>query len=157
MATIVKDIPIDIDFNKIKISNNLLKNNNELLEIFEQLEFNKLIKKLFNKENNDSNTKQVIDFSIKQVQTKDNIDNLYSLLDKYRYFSFIFDKSNGHPLYVDIENIVIRFSDEDSYIINKKYIENLDKIFSCNIMKNTYNLKEAFIYFINHITSDIDY
>ncbi len=146
LATIIRDIPIEIDFEKIKF-NPENKNTDKLLSLFERLEFKQLIKRLFSNTLPKEDTKIVeASTNIKHISTSGDIKELKSLIDEKREFSFVILKDKGHPIRSIFKKIILDI-DENYWILDKEFFKKSKEIWEHNTEKNSYNIKDAYIYF----------
>ncbi len=146
LATIIRDIPIEIDFEKIKF-NPENKNTDKLLSLFERLEFKQLIKRLFsNTLPKDDNKIVEASTNIKHINRLEDLEELKSLIDKKREFSFVILKDKGHPIRSIFKKIILDI-DEDYWILDKGFFKKSKEIWEHNTEKNSYNIKDAYIYF----------
>ncbi len=146
LATIIRDIPIEIDFEKIKF-NPENKNTDKLLSLFERLEFKQLIKRLFSNTLPKEDTKIVeASTNIKHISTSGDIKELKSLIDEKRESSFVILKDKGHPIRSIFKKIILDI-DENYWILDKEFFKKSKEIWEHNTEKNSYNIKDAYIYF----------
>ena len=138
LATIYKDVPLDITLEDLKIKE---KDTSKIKEIYEELEFYSLLSSLDVKEDN---KKQEIKYEELKDITKLNSDS-YSL-----YIEI--DNDNYHEANI----IKIALSDKDhNYIVDKEILPDvINKIKDKNIY--TYDAKKHYV-LLNKIDLDIDF
>lgn len=140
IATIYKEVPIDLTFDDIKYENSI---SNELIKMYNELEFYSFIKK--------------VDIQKKSTNIDVNIISDTSNLSITKDIALYLDLSCDNYHKAKIEGISIYNEDISLYILGDK-INNLDFIKS-NIY--TYDAKKLYVsfkkigYTINNITSDI--
>ncbi len=123
LATIYKDVPLNMTFNDIKIKE---KNNEKLMSLYEELEFYSEIKKEEKKE-----IKK--DINVVKVDGKINID---------KPFSFYLEVSRENYHQADVLGMSI-YDGENIYYLNEQgIIENKDIFVNA---KSTYDLKKAIV------------
>ncbi len=147
LATIIRDIPIEIDFEKIKF-NPENKNTDKLLSLFERLEFKQLIKRLFsNTLPKEEKIEEKMD--VKYVKEFADIKRLKAEIEKKKEFSFVILKEKGHPIKVDLHEIILDI-DENYWVLDRQVFEKSKEIWEGEWEKNAYDIKNAYIYFQLH-------
>ncbi len=148
LATIIRDIPVDVDFEKMKF-NPENKNTDKLLELFEKLEFKQLIKRLF------SNTPikeadEEREVNVENIETKKELSEIEGEIREKGGFSFLIVKGKGHPISTPIEGIMIGTGESKYYFLPEKALEDSRSLWIDELEKVTFNMKEAYIYLLLH-------
>jgi len=128
LATIYKDVNLDINIDDLKIKD---INNSKLLEIYEELEFHSFINKMDYK-------KEVVKSEYKIIN---NVDDLK--LNKDVSFYVELDNENYHI--ANILSLTIS-DDKNNYYINKDIILDFVKS-NKKYLKYTYDFKKAYVFF----------
>ncbi|MBR2525221.1 DNA polymerase I [bacterium] len=177
LATIVRDVDIDFDFNETKVSMPKIEN---VMAFFKKLQFYSFVKNIDNilclfdknceptskkeepivqfKEENQmqlglftTEAKKVIEtktYEKKIVETKEDLSNLISILNKSKYISFDFASKINNAS--DIKTFGVSFCPQSEELISF-YVENKDNNFNLfkeifennNIKKCVYNAKNC--------------
>ena len=171
LATINKDVPIEIDYDKCIYSDVDL---NKLYRLFKSLEFNKFMQKYdFSSVKDNSNDEEYpsnkTEFNVKSIITidsnniKEYIQKLKKVFDEKR-ISYVLngiDTNFSNITYLGKNKIFAVYSNEYDiiYILNLNDIENkfpeiLNEVFSyfenSNSKKSGYNIKQDLLYFISN-------
>ncbi len=142
LATIIRDIPIEIDFEKIKF-NPENKNADKLLELFERLEFKQLIKRLFS--NTPFKEEEEEKIKLNYIKKKEELSKFE--VEKGGEISFFIIKKKGHPINSPAEKILISPKEGDYYLLSWDLFKKGEGFWK-DCEKNTYNIKEAYIYLL---------
>ncbi len=148
LATIIKDIPIDIDFDAIKF-NPENKNTDKLLELFERLEFKQLIKRLFSNTPQREKTEEREKVTeLKKIENREDMVLLSKSEEDKKELSFFILKKKGHPINTPIEGLLVALDEEEFYFIDKDLFSYSQSIWDTGIEKNIYNAKEMYLYLL---------
>ena len=120
LATIVREVPIDYDFDSFKVK---LPNYEELWKIFKKLEFKNLFKKIAPKINNE---KTRLKFNL--IDTEEKLEGLTNKIIERKYFSFYLVTSSDNTISSNILGIALSFKDNENYYI---------PLFSLNLLENS--------------------
>ncbi|MCX7883855.1 MAG: DNA polymerase I [Caloramator sp.] len=136
LATIERNVPIDIDLKKIKTEDCDVS---RIKEIFSKLEFNSLMNKIHNIFVEKYNNKLTyLDFKIKIF---DEQIEIIEKIKEEKVFNFIFLKSDK-----SVDGMII----DGGYFVPENHIAAFKDIFeSAHIVKNTYSAKQVYNY-LNH-------
>jgi len=153
LATIVREVPIDYDFDSFKVK---LPNYEELWKTFNKLEFKNLLKKIASKINHE---KTKLKFNL--IDTEKKLEGLINRIVERKYFSFYLVTSSDNAISSNILGIALSFEDNENHYIPLfalNLIENskclslelvLSKLRPCfenqGIIKISHNLKFNFI------------
>lgn len=147
LATIIRDIPIDIDFESVKFKPEN-KDTDKLLELFERLEFKKLIKRFFSDITVKSEDSEGSIVKNLEIIENNNIKAVIENIKRKEQLSFFIVKEEGHPLTTPLSSIVMTSGEDKFYFLERKIFENSKQIWESPFEKSTYNMKEAYIYFL---------
>jgi len=120
LATIVREVPIEYDFNSFKVK---LPNYEELWKIFNKLEFKNLLKKVAPKINHE-NTK----LKYNLIDTEKKLEGLATKIIERKYFSFYLVTSSNNVISTNILGIALSFKGNENYYI---------PLFSLNLLENS--------------------
>ena len=120
LATIVREVPIEYDFDSFKVK---LPNYEELWKIFKKLEFKNLLKKIA-PEINHEETK--LKFNL--IDTEEKLEGLATKIKERKYFSFYLVTSSDNVISSNILGIALSFKDNKNYYI---------PLFSLNLLENS--------------------
>lgn len=120
LATIVREVPIEYDFDSFKVK---LPNYEELWKIFKKLEFKNLLKKIA-PEINHEETK--LKFNL--IDTEEKLEGLATKIIERKYFSFYLITSSDNVISSNILGIALSFKDNKNYYI---------PLFSLNLLENS--------------------
>lgn len=167
LATIIKEVPMEIDINDIKIKE---KDTYELNQLYENLEFYSLLKKEKNEVKKDFSYKIVKDINMVSI---DEPSSIYIELSGTNYH---FSKILGISISNSKENIYIPFEIFDKKILNEniKYTYDLKKLYVSLKNKNIiidsvnydamlaaylleYNVKDDIAYLANALDFDVPF
>ena len=141
IATIYRDVPINVDFEEFKYNGpDVIK----LKEIYEDLEFHSLIKNMPTKK------EEVVENNYITINTIDELNNI-SLKDRVSFYLEL-DNSNYH-----LGNILgLSLTDElNTYVISKHLVKDAIKLLNGKKLY-TYDLKKALVTLNEKIDCDID-
>ncbi|HZK40603.1 MAG TPA: DNA polymerase I [Atribacterota bacterium] len=120
LATIVREVPIEYDFDSFKVK---LPNYEELWKIFKKLEFKNLLKKIA-PEINHENTK----LKYNLIDTEKKLEGLATKIIERKYFSFYLVTSSDNVISTNILGIALSFKGNENYYI---------PLFSLNLLENS--------------------
>lgn len=120
LATIVREVPIEYDFDSFKVK---LPNYEELWKIFKKLEFKNLLKKIA-PEINHEETK--LKFNL--IDTEEKLEGLAAKITERKYFSYYLVTSSDNTISSNILGIALSFKDNKNYYI---------PLFSLNLLENS--------------------
>ena len=120
LATIVREVPIDYDFDSFKVK---LPNYEELWKTFNKLEFKNLLKKIAPKINHE---KSKLKFNL--IDTEEKLEELTNRIIERKYFSFYLVTSSENTISSNILGIALSFKDNENYYI---------PLFSLNLLENS--------------------
>ncbi len=120
LATIVREVPIEYDFDSFKVK---LPNYEELWKIFKKLEFKNLLKKIA-PEINHEETK--LKFNL--IDTEEKLEGLGAKITERKYFSYYLVTSSDNTISSNILGIALSFKDNKNYYI---------PLFSLNLLENS--------------------
>jgi len=120
LATIVREVPIDYDFDSFKVK---LPNYEELWKTFNKLEFKNLLKKIAPKINHE---KTKLKFNL--IDTEKKLEGLINRIIERKYFSFYLVTSSENTISSNILGIALSFKDNENYYI---------PLFSLNLLENS--------------------
>jgi len=120
LATIVREVPIEYDFDSFKVK---LPNYEELWKIFKKLEFKNLLKKIA-PEINHEETK--LKFNL--IDTEEKLEGLATKIIERKYFSFYLVTSSDNVISTNILGIALSFKGNENYYI---------PLFSLNLLENS--------------------
>lgn len=141
IATIYRDVPINVDFEEFKYNGpDVIK----LKEIYEDLEFHSLIKNMPTKK------EEVVENNYITINTIDELNNI-SLKDRVSFYLEL-DNSNYH-----LGNILgLSLTDElNTYVISKHLVKDAIKLLNGKKLY-TYDLKKSLVSLNEKIDCDID-
>ncbi|WP_300276826.1 DNA polymerase I [Peptacetobacter sp.] len=155
LATIVRDVPIEFDLDKMIFGD---FNIDEVVEKFQFLKFNSLIKRLMEisgKENIDEKSDINIDYSV-------DLKTLIKAIKEKKKFAFKTVTKTGNILEKNIIAMYITLNGDNIYYIPESEIDNFKDILEDEkINKYGYNMKEDYIAFmpygikLNNMSFDI--
>ena len=166
IATIYKEVPVDIDFDDIKYSSNV---SNELVNLYNELEFYSFIKKVDVDSNSDNVDVKIIN-DIKDISFSDDV-GIYIDIDNSNYHKGnivgigIYNKSNS--IYIDgfsdiscISNNIYTYDAKKMYVSFKKNgleISNIsdDVMLACYLLN--YNVNDDIAYVAHDMGVDIPF
>lgn len=146
LATIVTNVPIEIDFKKCKREKIDWK---KVLPLFEKFEFESLVKK-YGKGLEEYKTEAVIEkkreeiskFDFKCVQSEKELNNLISELEKSKEFAFDLETTSHDPFAAEIVGISFSTEIKSAYYVPlKTTLEKLKPLFTSNKLKIGHNIK----------------
>lgn len=120
LATIIKDVPMEYDFDSFKVK---LPNYEKLWEIFQKLEFKNLLKKINPQMKQE---KKRLEFDL--VKNEEKLKRVVDKIIERKYFSFYFLTSSNDYISTNILGIALSFKDNENYYI---------PLFSLNLLENT--------------------
>lgn len=133
LATIIRDVPIEIDLEKLEFGN---YDKSKLIEVFNELDFNSLISRL------DSDTEDTAVIVNKLKEVKNFIKNVK---DKGKVILKTITRS-GNLLEKNIINIYLSIDGEELFYIDENQIDDIKELLvDENIKVYGYNLKEDYI------------
>lgn len=133
LATIIRDVPIEIDLEKLEFGN---YDKSKLIEVFNELNFNSLISRL------DSDTEDTTVIVNKLKEVKNFIKNVK---DKGKVILKTITRS-GNLLEKNIINIYLSIDGEELFYIDENQIDDIKELLvDENIKVYGYNLKEDYI------------
>lgn len=109
LATIVREVPIDYDFDSFKVKS---PNYQELWKIFNKLEFKNLLKKIAPEINHE---KTRLKFNL--IDTKEKLEELTNKIIERRYFSFYLVTSSDNAISSNILGIALSFKGSENYYV----------------------------------------
>lgn len=144
LGTIDVKVPLDIDIDDLQIKT---WNDEKVLEIFQELRFNRFIER-FNLGQKNNKIKENLKIEIEEINNKEEIEKLIDEIQKNKIlFYFLETKENKNDELIikkEITNINV-YLNEKIYHIKNGAIE-LKKIFELDeILKCSYKLKEHYI------------
>ncbi|MEE8638100.1 MAG: DNA polymerase I [Candidatus Margulisiibacteriota bacterium] len=146
LATIVTNVPIEIDFEKCKRGEPDWK---KILPLFEKLEFESLVKK-YGKGLKEYKTEVIIEkkreelskFDFKCVKTEMELKELIGLLNKAKEFAFDLETTSRDPFAAEIVGISFSTEVKSAYYVPlKTALEKLKPLFTSNKLKIGHNIK----------------
>ncbi|WXR62003.1 DNA polymerase I [Peptostreptococcaceae bacterium AGR-M142] len=160
LATIVRDIPFDIDLEELKFEENY---DDKVLELFKEYGFKNLIKKL---------DMEVVDAT--KDETNTNVDFTYNIIKEYKLEELIKEIKKNKEIYIKSaskeENIVdkniiymyLSTNKKDIYRLNEEDIDKLKEIFEDkgikkigSYLKKEYKLLKSYGIQLNGMEFDI--
>ncbi|KXZ40181.1 DNA polymerase I [Alkalithermobacter thermoalcaliphilus JW-YL-7 = DSM 7308] len=137
LATIVRDIPLDIDIQDLKVCEYDTK---KVLDLFNEYGFNSLISKLKPQEESK-------DTNLNLLSIDENIDELINKIKKEKYFALKTVKKDSNLIDKNIIYLFITLDGENIYYTNQEAtILKMKEIFtSDDIKKYGYDLKQDYI------------
>lgn len=146
LATIMTDVPIEMDLNSIKSKENY--NVKELKDLFIKLQFNSLLSKL--PASGDEEKEKIKNVEYDVINSLENLESMVKEKSKQIYLSFDVENETQYNK-INIKNIYMN-SNENSYIINvedllkqnsEKTIELLKSLLSGEEEKIVFDVKNA--------------
>jgi len=148
LATVVTDIPIDVDFSELVLKGPDTK---ELMQIFKELEFTKLLKELA--PSDEVGGEYVL------IDTKKKMDDVLHILREQKEFVLDFETTHEDPMRAEPVGISLCWSDDKAYYIPfnlkteltaEKVLSNMrDILEDKNIKKIGQNIKYEYIVLSN--------
>lgn len=146
LATIVTNVPIEVDFEKCKRGEPDWK---KILPLFEKLEFESLVRK-YGKGLKEYKTEVIIEkkreeiskFDFKCVKTEKDLGELIGLLNKAKEFAFDLETTSRDPFAAEIVGISFSTEVKSAYYVPlKTALEKLKPLFTSNKLKIGHNIK----------------
>lgn len=138
LATIIRDVPIDIDLDNLLFGD---YNKIDVIEEFNKLGFNSLIQKIGG--SNDNNQDEGIELNINKLE---NIDEFIREVKENNKIILKSIKKDGNILEKNIMYIYLSIDGENIYYINESEVNEIKEVLeSENIKKFGYNLKDDYI------------
>jgi len=120
LATIVREVPIDYDFDSFKVKS---PNYEELWKIFNKLEFKNLLKKIAPEINHE---KTRLKFNL--IDTEEKLEELTNKIIERKYLSFYLVTSSDNAISSNILGIALSFKGSENYYV---------PLFALNLIENT--------------------
>ncbi len=138
LATIVRNMPIEIDLEELRLEK---YNDKKLIELFSKFEFNSLIGRIGNNQE-----EKEIDFNAKYISEKE-VEELIHRIEEKKYMALKTVSKQGNLVDENIIYLFITFDGENIfYIKEKECILRLKAVLECeDIEKYGYKLKEDYI------------
>ena len=141
LATIIRDMPVDINLDELKLEQ---YDTDEVIKLFNEFGFNSLISKISNNVSNEENTVQE-ERNI-NVNKLENIDEFISQIKEKGYVLLKTVTKVGNLLNKNILYMFLSLDDTNIYYIDESNIGDFKDILSSKeIKKCGYNLKEDYI------------
>ncbi len=150
LATIVTDVPIEVDFKKCEREKIDWK---KVLPLFEKLEFESLVKK-YGKGIEEYTTEAVIEkkreeiskFNFKCVQSEKELNELIKVLEKSEGFAFDLETTSHDPFAAETVGISFSTETKSAYYLplrheDTKFLEKLKPFFLSDKLKIGHNIK----------------
>ncbi|MGL4797529.1 MAG: DNA polymerase I, partial [Paraclostridium sp.] len=138
LATIIRDVPIDIDLDNLLFGD---YNKIDVIEEFNKLGFNSLIQKIGG--SNDNNQDEGIELNINKLE---NIEEFIREVKENNKIILKSIKKHGNILEKNIMYIYLSIDGENIYYINESEVNEIKEVLeSENIKKFGYNLKDDYI------------
>ena len=109
LATINRDVPLKIDFNLLKIK---IPNYDELWNIFNELEFGNLLKKI-----NPFISREKNKIKYRIIDNKNKLNELINVYRKENHFSYYLLKSSEKMMVSNILGLAVSFENDENYYI----------------------------------------
>ena len=109
LATIDRDVPLKIDFNLLKIK---IPNYDELWNIFNELEFGNLLKKI-----NPFISREKNKIKYRIIDNKNKLNELINVYRKENHFSYYLLKSSEKMMVSNILGLAVSFENDENYYI----------------------------------------
>lgn len=144
LATIMTKVPIEIEIEDLRRKES---NSEELYKLYNELEFNRLLKNIDKEKISDKVLKETdtevysIESEVKLIQDKKDLEDLISeICDKEKiYFKIIVD--GDHPLRDEAIGIVIKVKKDMTYYLDLKKIDD-DSNYTINQLKDIFENKD---------------
>lgn len=109
LATINRDVPLKIDFNLLKIK---IPNYDELWNIFNELEFGNLLKKI-----NPFISREKNKIKYRIIDNKNKLNELMNVYRRENHFSYYLLKSSEKMMLSNILGLAVSFENDENYYI----------------------------------------
>ncbi|NLB87841.1 MAG: DNA polymerase I, partial [Syntrophomonadaceae bacterium] len=153
LATIERNIDLDIDFDEFKVKSPDIE---KLAAIYKKLEFNNFLKGL-EEQMNETQAEEVVsaEVEINNIDSEESSEKLIELIKKEKEFSFLLDCDYHHPMWNKLKGIYIKVEDRVFHLgIGEKTTYQLEWIRglleSDLISKYTHNAKFAQVVFLRY-------
>lgn len=139
LATIIRDVPIDINLDDLKYGDYDI---DKVIEEFRYLGFTSLLSRIINIES-ENNTKEDSNLNIKRLE---DIEGFISTVKEHNKIILKTVRKQGNILDKNIINVFLSIDGNNIYYINENEINKIEEILlSKEIRKYGYNLKDDYI------------
>ena len=140
LATIIRDVPIDIDLEDLAYGD---YNKDEVIEKFKEFGFTSLISKLLEMDGGETSVKQEIDIEIEHLE---NIDEFIQKAEESKQLIIDVVGKEGNILDKRILHVFLSLDGTKVYYINEDEIDKISSLLSnYEVKKLGYDLKEDYI------------
>lgn len=143
LATIIRDMPIQIDLDELKLEQ---YDTDEVIKLFSEFGFNSLISKISNNASGDENAPAVQEELNISINKLENINDFINEINEKKYVLLKTVTKSDNLLNKNILHMFLSLDDKNIYYIDEENIEDFKEILSSKeIKKYGYNLKEDYI------------